>query len=649
MLRTEIENKIAAAVSKLIASGDLPAAASSVPIEVSDAKSAEHGDFACNFALAASKIVGKNPREIGEALKFALSGDSDLDLVEVAGPGFLNLRLKPETLARYVDDILGLGAKLAGQVDVEPLRINVEFVSVNPNGPITVGSGRGAAYGDTLCRVLTAVGHSVNREYYINDGTNSEQMRLFAESVMAHLEDRPLPDNGYKGDYVSQVAAGIKTTKQLDLGQVQLQSQDLMIERQRTDLISFGVGFDTWFSEQSLHDSGEVAKRLGELQAKGATDEEPHRIKLKMGKGAQIEEIVHETQTRDEDETPEGSGTTLWLRSTKFGDDMDRVLRRKDGRLTYIASDLAYHKDKFNRPPNADKLITVLGPDHHGYIARLHAVLAALELESGTPVSGVGIAGVSPESKPLSEIEAKIYRSPQERDACHRALEKARKELEVIIFQIVRFVKDGKPAPMRKRDGNIYELRDLIRELGHAQAPDAPQEEQERIGADVARFFYLMRSHDSHMDFDIDLATKQSDENPVFYVQYAHARICSVIAKAQESIPDWKPGDKPTEAQLSELTHERELALIKKILELPEIVARCASDYGVHRLTTYAVELARSYHHFYDACRVIQPDQPNLSRARLALCEAARIGLSASLNLLGVSAPERMERTVPAA
>jgi arginyl-tRNA synthetase len=210
---------------------------------------------------------------------------------------------------------------------------------------------------------------------------------------------------------------------------------------------------------------------------------------------------------------------------------------------------------------------------------------------------------------------------------------------EIIIFQIVRFVKDGKLAPMRKRDGNIYELRDLIDELGANIAPASPKEEQQRIGSDVARFFYLMRSHETHMDFDIDLATKQSDENPVFYVQYAHARICSVIAKAAEA------GLAASDSFGSSLlVHERELGLIKKILDLPFEVNRCAIDYGVHRLTTYAVELARTYHHFYDACRVIQADQPELSRARLALCQAARIGLKATLDLLGVSAPERMDR-----
>jgi arginyl-tRNA synthetase len=370
---------------------------------------------------------------------------------------------------------------------------------------------------------------------------------------------------------------------------------------------------------------------------------------------------------------------------------MDRVIRRKDGRLTYIASDVAYHKDKFNRPENADKLITILGPDHHGYINRLLAVVAAL-LERETADRRPQTANV-----PLQGPDADIYRSPEEREACGAALDEARKRLEVVIFQIVRFVKEGKPAPMRKRDGNIYALIDLIGELGKTMAPSAPEEERRRIGKDVARFFYLMRSHDTHLDFDIDLATKQSDENPVFYAQYAHARICSVMRKAAEArireqgsgIRDQgtgqlgdaatgqsglhaaegpkpqtpapsSPGDaphpspltlhpgaegpKPQTPDYALLRHPKELALIKKIVDLPHEVRRCAEDYGVHRLTTYAVELARSYHGFYDNCRVILPEEPELSRARLGLCEAARLALAGVFDLLGISAPERMER-----
>jgi arginyl-tRNA synthetase len=238
-----------------------------------------------------------------------------------------------------------------------------------------------------------------------------------------------------------------------------------------------------------------------------------------------------------------------------------------------------------------------------------------------------------------NENEPLIYKTPEERDACQAALAEARRRLEVVIFQIVRFVKEGKPAPMRKRDGNIYALIDLIDELGKTMAPEADLENQRKIGRDVSRFFYLMRSHDTHMDFDIDLATKKSDENPVFYVQYAHARICSVIRKAAEAGIEASAGEG---ADLNLLAHPKELALIKKIADLPYEVRRCAEDYGVHRITTYAVELARTYHGFYDSCRVIQPEEIELSQARLTLCHAAALALSSALGILGISAPDSM-------
>jgi arginyl-tRNA synthetase len=605
--------------------------------------------------------------------------------IEVAGPGFLNFRVTDEAWLASVTWANERAADLPKPQDCNTarpqLRLNVEFVSVNPNGPITVGSGRGAAFGSTLCNVLEAAGHEVHREYYINDGTNSEQMRLFAESVRAHALGQPLPDNGYKGDYVAAVGERLrKAGDGQDVAWFKKASEDVMIALQKEDLGKFAVRFDTWFSEQSLHDSGKVEEALAHLLRNGSADEEPVRRKLQLAKGGVVEDVEIEVQPVEEEEEPlhsenadgvaanyerrttnddadpprpthPASRATLWLRSTKFADDMDRVLRRKDGRLTYIASDVAYHEDKFNRPANADKLITILGPDHHGYIGRLHAVLAALELDEGNEETET-ISPISP--IPLNDIERKLYRSEAERDACRVALEKAKSELEVIIFQIVRFVKDGKPAPMRKRDGNIYSLRDLIVEIGNDASPHATPEEQLVVGKDVARFFYLMRSHDTHMDFDIDLATKGTEENPVFYVQYAHARICSILRKSQEiddlrlTIDDSPSAYSPTASESGSPTlHPKETALIKKILDLPEEVRRCAEDYGVHRLTTYAIELARAFHHFYDACRVIQPENPALSRRRLALCEATRHALRGALALLGVSAPERMEREGP--
>jgi arginyl-tRNA synthetase len=665
-LRSELAEKVSRAVSRLVDSGRLPAAPYS-PVELTDTKSPEHGDFACNFAMAASKLAGMPPRAVGEALASELSGDADFATVEVAGPGFVNLTLSPTATARALSAVLADPDGFFRLQPVRPLKINVEYVSVNPNGPITIGSGRGAAYGSTLCNVLEAAGHAVHREYYINDGVNSEQMRLFAESVRAILEGLPVPENGYKGDYVHEVAKAIsdgpERSDPSDVCALQRLAQTLMLAKQESDLAAFGVEFDTWFSEQSLHDSGAVGDEIDHLVRTGAADDVEERRKLKFGKGGAIEDVTVESQASEDDEGPndptydeiekremtsEGSvarvNETLWLRSTKFGDDMDRVLRRRDGRLTYIASDVAYHKDKFNRPPGADKLITVLGPDHHGYIGRLHAVVAADLL------GGQGNEPLTPSPSPpegrgeWSDLDAKVWKDAGEKAACRAALALAREKLTVQIFQLVRFVKDGKPAPMRKRDGNIYALIDLINEIGDKVSPNGSAEEKQRTGRDVARFFYLMRSHDTTFDFDLDLAERQSEDNPVFYAQYAHARICGVIGKASEAGMQGAgvQGSGFRVQGLELLTHPKERALIIKLQDLGYEVARCAEDYGVNRLTTYAVELARSYHHFYDACRVIQPEHAELSHARFALCVATRASLRAAFDLLGISAPERM-------
>ena len=642
MLRTFLASAFRAALTQLIEQGRLPKEVLDVRIEIADPKNSEHGDFACNIAMSASKVAGKNPREFAEMLVEVLSspspqverglgGEDIFDKIEIAGPGFINLTLNSEFVASYVGTINTLGNnELAKQSPVEnPLKINVEFVSVNPNGPITIGSGRGAAYGSTLCNIFEAAGHTVHREYYINDGVNSEQMRLFAESVRALIKGQPVPENGYKGDYVHDVAKELQglNLESAEVVVLQKASEHKMIEAQRSALAAFGVNYDTWFSEQSLHDAGTVATEIDSLVAKGIANTDPTRTKLKLAKGGKIEDVIIESQTADVDDEGEvqqaeatAEGETLWLRSTKLGDDMDRVLLRKDGRLTYIASDVAYHKDKFSRPQNADKLITILGPDHHGYIGRLTAVVAAMLLEPSEQGESC-----------QDEFDAKLYRDENEKAACQKALKEAREKLEVQIYQLVRFVKDGKPAPMRKRDGNIYALIDLMREIGEKLKPEGTEQEKLESGKDVARFFYLMRSHDTTFDFDLDLAQKQSDENPVFYVQYAHARICSILEKAGEQ----------GEVNLALLTHSKEKTLIKRIADLPNEVSRAAEDYGVHRLTTYAIELARAFHGFYGDCKVISEDAA-LTAARVQLCEATKKALKETLDLLGVSAPERM-------
>lgn len=573
MLRERIVEELNRAIRRLRVAGSSYAGLPDAT-EVQEPAKPEMGDYASNYALVNSKAVGMNPRALGEALAGLLSSLELFSSVEVAGPGFLNFRLRPSEIAASVGEVLALGPSGLPRVDGPGLSVNVEFVSVNPNGPITIGSGRGAAFGSTLCNVLDAAGFRVFREFYVNDALNSEQMRLFAVSVQHYLEgasEEEFPEGGYRGEYVRDVAERIRAGLDGGLPSVDRTrelAEEQMIARQREDLSAFGVTFDAWFSEKSLHLSGAVDATIELMRERGNADTEPVR-----------NEVVHEGKSSRVEQTAQEPGP-LWLRTVALGDDKDRVLLRSDGRPAYIAGDLAYMANKLTTR-GFDRSIMILGPDHHGYLGRLRAVAAALgyEPERFTPV----------------------------------------------IYQLVRFLKDGKPAPMRKRDGNIYELRDLVAE----------------VGVDVARFFYLMRSHDSPMDFDIDLALKSSDDNPVFYVQYAHARIASVLARGREAglgEGDWSP------AYASLLEDARELALIKKILDLPEEVRRTAADFGVHRLTTYAVELSRAYHHFYDACRVVQPDAPGLSRARLALCRAAQVGLRATLDLLEVSAPERMER-----
>lgn len=689
MLRDSIQSAFQAAIDALVNESFLPAHVSR-EVQLADPRNPEHGDFAVNYAMMVSKEAGKPPRLIAERLSEELKDRNEFEAIEVAGPGFMNLRLSPQFVASFIPQIIELGADQIYKVyNPAPKHINVEFVSVNPNGPITVGSGRNASFGDALARVLEATGNRVEREYYVNDGVNSEQMLEFARSVRhetrlgqgpvgeyaraigakvlrmleivaqvepsfdwengeaqhivaaiadlpaigelsdkdlcalawplddpeelpstttdlalqrlsrylkicalwkrnasleeaaAAVQERSLQLNTYKGTYVEDVVAALPADSGThSLAWFQEKCQELMIERQRTDLATFGIVFDTWFSEQSMHNSGKVDSALQKLIHNDAADYDSYS-----------EEWVPEGKERKLVRKEEAPGP-LWLRASRYGDEKDRVLTRSDGRPAYIAADVAYMESKLG-DRKYDKAFTILGPDHHGYVARMNAVCQALGYDN--------------------------------------------ERFEAVVYQIVRFIKEGKPAPMRKRDGNIYELRDLMRELGETSAPEASADEQMKIGADVTRFFYLMRAHETHMDFDIDLATKRTDENPLFYVQYAHARICSVLSKAAEAgFP--LGSDYNTEL----LGDPRELNLLKKIMDVQVEVARCAEDYGVHRLATYANELARAYHHFYDGCRVIQADQPELTKARVALCAAAQIGLKGTLTLIGVNAPERM-------
>ncbi|MCW5947474.1 MAG: arginine--tRNA ligase [Fimbriimonadales bacterium] len=571
MIRAELTRKLESAVGALIESGVLPPAI--YPIEITEPRNAQHGDFATNFALTASKSANLPPPKIAEQLSELLKSDTCFDEVTIAGPGFINLKLTEAYLAEKCNEIVDKGESFALTDSDHGLKINIEFVSVNPNGSIHVGHGRGAAYGDTLARVLEAAGNRVSREFYVNDGVNSEQMRLFALSVQAkylELIGKPyvFPESGYRGEDVDIVAQKLRdihgdSKAGAGIDFFQPASQDLMIESQKSDLARFGVVFDTWFSEQSLHDAGKVEDALKILEDKGVADREPYCDEIQLDPNTKERKVVR---------VPTEPGA-LWLRSTRFGDDKDRVIIRQDGRPTYIASDIAYHKDKFER--GFDHLIDVWGADHHGYIGRTAAAIEAMGFD--------------------------------------------RSRFEALIIQIVRFLKGGEVQRMQKRTGESIPLRDLM----------------DDVGVDVARWFYLMRSHETHMDFDLDLAKEHSEQNPVFYVQYAHARICSLLAKAKEQ------GFEPE--RLSETKFEQpERELIKTICDLRFEIHRAAESRQVHRLTTYAVELARQYHDFYEKCRVISPEEPIRTRARLTICEATRTALRATFSLLGVSAPERM-------
>ncbi|MCL6624055.1 MAG: arginine--tRNA ligase, partial [Fimbriimonadales bacterium] len=481
----------------------------------------------------------------------SLRSEPCFERVEVAGPGFLNFWLSPSAFTEWAKRAFLKKERLARIAKEKPERILLEFVSVNPNGPIHVGHGRGAAYGDSLARVLEAAGDKVYREYYVNDSKESRQMQLFALSVKARYRAQlglpyEFPEEGYQGEYVNEIASRLREVygeghAEDGLEFFQTASEALVLEQQRADLEKFRVRFDHWFSEQSLHTSGEIENCLKTLKERGYAYEKD---------GA------------------------LWLKSTEFGDDKDRCLVRQTGQKTYIAGDVAYHKNKFDR--GFDRLIDVWGADHHGYIARTRAGISALGY-------------------------------PSER-------------FEAIIVQIVRFLRHGEPVAMAKRTGELVTLRELM----------------EEIGVDAARFFYLMRSHDAHMDFDLDLAREQSEKNPVYYVQYAHARICSVLRKAQEA------GLTPGVEEGASVDHPAEKRLIKTVWDLPYEIERAAKERAVHRLTQYVTDLARDFHDFYEKCRVIDPQEVRRSQFRLALCEGTRFALAAGLELLGVSAPERM-------
>jgi arginyl-tRNA synthetase len=506
---------------------------------------ADFGDYSTNAAMLLAPALGAPPRQIAEQLAAALAGrlGSRVERVEVAGPGFLNVFLAEEWFSAALADVLAAGEGYGAGTPERRERILVEFVSANPTGPLTAASGRHAAFGDGLARILELAGHSVEREYYFND--EGSQIRMLGESVRARARGEELPEGGYQGEYVAALAAAIPGAAELDADELAHRAVELVMAGIRKTLADFRVTYDTWFLERSLHEG------------------EPSAVRRAL-------------ERLEEQGNVYRSDGAVWLRTTAFGDDKDRVLERSTGEPTYFANDIAYHAAKLDR--GHDRMINVLGADHHGYIARMKAAMAAL--------------GVDPE------------------------------RLEIPILQFVHIVEGDRRASMSKRRGDFVTLDDLIRD----------------IGVDATRFFMLQRSHDSTVDLDMDLAREQSNENPVYYVQYAHARIASVLAKAGEE----RVAQALAESDGPGALEPAERELIKKLLAFPGEVAEAAERRAPHRIAVYALELAQTFTAFYRDCHVVGAEPESVESFRIVLCVASRRVIATSLGLLGVSAPDSM-------
>lgn len=503
----------------------------------------EHGDWSSNAALAVAKGAGRNPRELASELVGWLDEHRPEHVAEVstAGPGFVNFRLAPSWLHSVVLEAVATGVDRYGRHDIGGGRtVIVEFVSANPTGPVHAGHGRGAAYGDAVARLLEWCGYAVQREFYIND--RGTQMELYAASLAAVHAGQPVPEDGYNGQYIVDWAAEMPVD-----ADARQWGREWALADQRDVLGSMAVAFDTWFSEQALVDSGAIDDTLAALDTAGASYE---------------------------------ADGALWLRSSDHGDDKDRVLVKSDGEYTYLLPDIAYHRDKLDRAGSEGLLINVWGADHHGYVARMKAAMAAL--------------GCDPAS------------------------------LEVAVTQLVRLERDGEEVRLSKRTGDLIELRDVIDE----------------VGADAARFTYLLQSMDTAPTFDLAKAAAQVMENPVFYVQMAHARVCSIAARAQA---DGVVRQSIDDVDLSLLVHERELEIMRQLSTLGEVIAAAANERAPHRVTAWLRDFAAAVHSFYHDCYVVGADiPPELTQARLVLIDAARVGLAVGLGVLGVSAPEAM-------
>ncbi len=504
----------------------------------------DFGDYSTNAALLLAPVLGEKPRDVAERLGGLVTKalGVQLDRFEIAGPGFLNLFMTDSWYISALATINEPDASFGSRGAQQPERVLVEFVSANPTGPLTAAGGRHAAYGDALASILEFHGHSVEREYYVND--YGGQVQKLGLSIQARANGDDVPEGGYEGEYVSELAAEIPNAADADPPEIARAGVEILIGRVKSSLANFGVEFDSWFSERTLHEDGEVERAISELGESGGVYEK------------------------------DGAS---WLKTEVHGDDKDRVLRRSGGEHTYFAADIAYHENKLAREPGFERLINVWGADHHGYVARMKAAVAAL--------------GGDPE------------------------------RLEVVIMQFVNLIERGERASMSKRRGDFVTLDDLVAE----------------IGVDAARFLMLQRSHDTTVDLDLDLAREQSAENPVYYVQYAHARICSILTKAGEELSTRALAASETPGALG--PSERDL--VKKLLAFPVEIEEAASKRAPHRIAVYALELAQTFTAFYRDCQVVGVE-PEIERFRVALSIASRDTVARALALLGVSAPEHM-------
>jgi len=508
----------------------------------------EHGDWSSNVAMANAKRLGRNPRELAQQIVDGLNSDlpTHVERAEIAGPGFVNFHLRPTWLHAVLRSVVAAGVDRYAQLDVGTgTKVMVEFVSANPTGPLHAGHARGAVYGDALARLLSRAGYEVAREFYIND--RGGQMLKMGASMLARATGEPIPEGGYAGNYIAEWATQLPAdvVAQGDVEAATAVGYAAALADQREVLGALGVVFDVWFSEMSLVNHGAIEQTLDDLRARGVVDD------------------------RD---------GAVWLRSTDYGDDKDRVLVKSDGSYTYLLPDIAYHRDKFAR--GFDLLINVWGADHHGYIARMKAAVQAL--------------GHEPD------------------------------QVDIEITQLVKLLKDGQEVKLSKRTGDFIELRDVIDE----------------VGADATRLVYLLQSIDSPQTVDLAVIAAQSMDNPVFYIQMAHARLCSIALRAAE-----RGVTRPAleEVDLGPLVHPRELDVLRLINALPSVIELAARERAPHKVTSWLRELASEIHGFYHDCPILRDDVDDATRfARLWLAEAALVGLRVGLSVLGASAPDSM-------